>query len=129
MQDFPSQSEPPIWVSCLPLAVGLVFYVYLSFCIYKIAQKGGAENPWMPWLPIVDMLLLSEIAGKPMWWIILFFIPIVNIVVSVLLWMAVAEVLRKPAWVGVLIIVPCIGIFVPGYLAFSDSGPDAKRAS
>lgn len=128
MQDYPIHSEPPMWVSCLPLVVGLVAFVYFAFCVYKIAQKAGVENPWMAWIPILNLVPLLEVAGKPTWWIILFFIPIANIVVAILVWMAVAEAMRKPSWVGVLIIVPCIGLFVPAYLAFSDSGPGAKAA-
>jgi hypothetical protein len=47
-------------------------------------------------------------------------IPLVNIVIFIILWMAVAEARGKPSWLGILLIVPLIGIFVPGYLAWSD---------
>ena len=35
--------------------------------------------------------MLLEIAGKPLWWIILFLIPLVNIVMAVIVGLAVAK--------------------------------------
>lgn len=53
-------------------------------------------------------------------WLILFFIPLVNIVVSIIIWMKIAEMRGKPSWLGILWIIPPIGLIVVGYLAFSD---------
>ena len=33
---------------------------------------------------------------KPVWWIILLIIPLVNIVIAIILWMAIAEARNKP---------------------------------
>ena len=49
----------------------------------------------------------------------MFFIPFVNIIFNVLLWMAVAEAVKKPNWWGIMTIVPVMNIIMPGYLAFS----------
>ncbi len=53
-------------------------------------------------------------------WLILFLIPLVNIVVSIIIWMKIAEMRGKPSWLGILWIIPPIGLIVVGYLAFSD---------
>jgi hypothetical protein len=63
---------------------------------------------------------MLNIAKKPIWWIILFLIPLVNIVFIVLVWMGIAEARNKPNWWGILLIVPVANIIVPGYLAWSD---------
>ena len=97
----------------------LVIYVYISLCISKIAKKCGLENTWMAWIPIVNIWLLIQCAGKEWWWILLMFIPLLNIVIAIIVWMAIAERLGKPSWVGILVIVPVVGFFIPGYLAFS----------
>ena len=99
---------------------GLIFYVYVSFCLMKIAQKLGVENAWLAWIPIVNLWTLVQCAGKEWWWILLLFIPLVNIVIQVMIWMAISERRGKPSWVGILIIVPLANIILPGYLAFSD---------
>ena len=69
---------------------------------------------------MANIFLLLAIARKPLWWVVLFFIPLVNIVFAVLVWMGVAQARNKPVWWGILIIVPLFGLIVPGYLAWSD---------
>jgi hypothetical protein len=99
--------------------VFLAFYAYLAICLMKMAKKTNTENAWLAWIPIGNLILLLQISKKPIWWIILFFIPFVNLVMMILVWMAVAKELGKPDWLGVLMIVPVANIVIPGYLAFS----------
>jgi hypothetical protein len=98
----------------------VVLYVYLALAIQTIATKTNTENPWLAWIPIANLFLLLNIAKKPLWWLILLFIPLVSIVVAILVWMGVAEARGKPNWWGILLIVPLVGLIVPGYLAWSD---------
>ena len=107
-----------VWgVMCVVL---FLIYLYISLCIYKIAKKTGVEMAWLAWIPIIAIVPLLQAGGKPVWWIILFFIPLLNLVIGIIVWMAVAENRGKPSWVGILIIVPVINIFIPAYLAFSE---------
>ena len=63
---------------------------------------------------------MLKIAGKPLWWIILLFIPLVNISVIIVVFMGIAAARGKPSWIGILMIVPLVNLFIPAYLAFSD---------
>lgn len=98
----------------------LAFYVYLALTLQTIANKTNTENGWLAWIPIVNIVLMCNIAKKPVWWIILCFIPLVNLVIFIILWMGIAEARNKPGWWGILLIVPIVGLIVPGYLAWSD---------
>jgi hypothetical protein len=95
-------------------------YVYVALALSTIATKTNTENPWLAWIPIANVVLMLNIAKKPIWWIILFFIPIVSIVIAIIVWMGVAEARGKPNWWGILLIVPVVGLIVPGYLAWAD---------
>lgn len=97
----------------------LLVYVYMAISLSKIAKKTNTDNVWMAWIPVLNVLLTVNISKKPSWWFLLFFIPFVNIVVSVLVWMEIAKSLKKPEWLGILIIIPVANIILPGYLAFS----------
>jgi magnesium-transporting ATPase (P-type) len=97
----------------------LAVYIYMAICLMKMAKKTNTENAWLAWIPIANIILTLQIAKKPLWWIILFFIPLVNIVMAIIVWMAIAEALGKPSWLGILIIIPIVNLIVPGYLAFS----------
>jgi hypothetical protein len=101
------------------LIVVLAIYIYLAICLMKIAKKTNTPNGWFAWIPILNIVLMIQIARKPMWWIIMFFIPLVNIIFSIMIWMGVAEALKKPSWLGILMIVPIANVIIPGYLAFS----------
>jgi hypothetical protein len=102
------------------LLIGLAAYVYTSLAVQTIAEKTNTDNSWLAWIPIANLILLLNIAKKPIWWIVLCLIPLVNIIIFIIVWMAVAEARGKPGWVGVLLIVPVIGALMPGYLAWAD---------
>jgi hypothetical protein len=97
-----------------------VIYVYMALALMTIATKTNTPNGWLAWIPIANIFLMFNIAGKPAWWFILILIPLVNIVIAIIVWMAIAEARHKPNWWGILMIVPVINIIVPGYLAWSD---------
>jgi hypothetical protein len=102
------------------LACFLVGYIYISLALQTISEKTNTANGWLAWIPIANIILMLNIAKKPLWWIILFLIPLVNIVMAILVWMGVAEARSKPSWWGILIIIPFVNLIVPGYLAWSD---------
>jgi hypothetical protein len=102
------------------LVFSAAVYIYFSLALQTIAQKTDTANGWLAWIPIANLILMLNIAKKPIWWILLFLVPLVNIVMMILVWMAVAEARGKPNWWGILMIVPFANLIVPGYLAWSD---------
>ncbi len=105
------------------MAIG--FYVYGSIVLMKIAKKTNTPNSWMAWVPVLNLYLLCQIAGKSIIWFVMFFLPFINIVAMVVLWSAIAEKKGRPAWWGVLMLVPVVNVVIPGILAFS--GPSAVK--
>lgn len=103
-----------------------IFYVYIALALQTIAKKTNTENAWWAWIPILNILLMLNIAKKPLWWIVLFLIPLVSLVMSIIVWMAIAEARGKPNWWGILLIVPLLGLVVPGYLAWSNGAQKAQ---
>lgn len=68
---------------------------------------------------LLNIVLMLEIAGSDLWWILLLMVPCVNAVVGIIIWMDIAEAMDKPNWVGLLMLVPGLNFFVPYYLAFA----------
>lgn len=95
-------------------------YVYFALAFSTIARKTNTPNAWMAWIPFLNMILLLNVAQKPVWWILLFFIPFVNIAILVIVWMGVAKARGRPDWSGVFIIAPIANFILPGILAWSD---------
>lgn len=112
------QEEPSPLLFVVFLVVGLVIYAFFAFCLLKIAEKTHTEPAWWAWVPILQILLMLKVADKPLWWIILMFIPLVGIVITILVWVAICQKRNKsPLLVIGLLLIPFV--FLP-YLAFSD---------
>lgn len=97
----------------------LAIYIYTAICLMRMAKKTKTKDAWLAWIPIANIILMLNIAKKPVWWLIFFFIPLVNIAFSIIVWMEIAKRLKKPEWLGVFVIFPLVNLFVYGYLAFS----------
>ena len=59
-----------------------VVAIIVIVALWKIFEKAGKPG-WAAIIPIYNVIVLLEIVGKPWWWIILFFIPIVNIIFAI----------------------------------------------
>ena len=105
--------------SSLSWILVLAIYGYLTLCVYIIANKTNAPNAWLAWIPVVHLYLTCKIADRPGWWTILFFIPLVNIVIAIIIWMRIAQARGKPSWLGILIVIPVADLIIPGILAFA----------
>ncbi|BBC25455.1 DUF5684 domain-containing protein [Pseudanabaena sp. ABRG5-3] len=99
---------------------GLVAYLFTSFCLMKIADKLDIPNSWLSWVPIAQIWVMVRAAGKPGWWLILFFIPLVNFVIGLIVFFSIPTSLNKSSLYGLLIFVPILGVFLYfGLLAFT----------
>lgn len=47
-------------------------------------MKAGKPG-WASIIPIYNFLVMLEIIGKPWWWILLLFVPLVNIVILIIM--------------------------------------------
>ena len=78
-------------------------------------------------IPIYNAYIVCKIAGRPGWWLILFFIPIVSLVISIIVAIDVAKSFGKGAGFGVGL--AFLGfIFLP-ILAFGDATYQGPAAS
>ena len=57
----------------------LVFIVFLIASQWKVFEKAGQPG-WACLVPFYNFYILLKIAGKPGWWMIMYFIPLVNFV-------------------------------------------------
>jgi len=114
----------PMMFAGVFLMIFLIFaaaaYIYMAICLQTIAKKTNTPDAWLAWIPIANGILMLNIAHKPIWWIVLMLIPLVNIVIAVIVWMEIAKARGKPEWWGILMIVPVANLIAPAYLAFAD---------
>ena len=98
--------------------IQLLLLALIIVAMWKVFEKAGKPG-WGAIVPIYNVILMLEIAGKPLWWIILFFVPIVNIVIDIIVSIEIANRFGKGTGFGVgLALLPFI--FYP-ILGFGDA--------
>jgi Family of unknown function (DUF5684) len=109
------------------IVVWLVIAVLLFASLWRVFTKAGQPG-WAALIPIYNFIVLLKIVGRPLWWILLFLVPIVNIVVLFIIYIDLAKSFGKSTAFGVGIALLGI-IFVP-ILAWGDAtyrGPAAQQ--
>jgi hypothetical protein len=103
--------------------LAIIVIVFASF--WKLFEKAGKPG-WAGIVPIYNLVVLLEIVGRPIWWIVLFFIPCVSIIVAIVLCVDVAKSYGKDTLFAIgLFLLPIV--FYP-ILAFGSAryvGPAA----
>jgi Family of unknown function (DUF5684) len=82
------------------IVIYIVFIVGVIAGLWKAFEKAGKPG-WAAIVPIYNVVVMLEIAGKPIWWLLLFFIPCVNIIISIVVSIAVAEAYGKSQAFGI----------------------------
>jgi hypothetical protein len=96
----------------------LILVLLIVIGMWKVFTKAGKPG-WAAIIPIYNMIVLLEIAGKPIWWFILMLIPFVNIVVLIIVLIALARNFGKGVGFAIgLLLLPFI--FYP-ILGFGDA--------
>ena len=94
----------------MALLIELAIVIVVLAGVWKTFEKAGKPG-WAAVIPIYNLIVMLEIAGKPLWWIVLFFIPLVNVVAAILVCIAFAEKFAKSPAFGV-------GLALLGFIFF-----------
>ncbi len=109
--------------------VWLAVVVLVFVSLWKIFEKAGKPG-WAGIVPIYNLIVWLEIVGRPIWWIVLMFVPCVGIVVGIILCIDLAKSFGKDAAYGIGLAL--LGIVFFPMLAFGDAryvGPSAGTAA
>lgn len=110
----------------------LFWLAIVALCIatgWKIFTKAGKPG-WAAIVPIYSTIVLLEIVGRPLWWIVLCLIPFVNIVVCVILAIDLAKSFGKDTGFGIGL--AFLGVVFAPMLAFGSAeyrGPSVPPAT
>ena len=114
------------------MAIIAIFYfaivILMIASMWTVFTKAG-EPGWASIIPIYNLIVLLKIVGKPLWWIILFIIPGVNLVYLIWTYNMLSKSFGKTEGYTVGLIL--LGVVFLPMLAFGDArylGPfgDAK---
>ncbi|QUQ69195.1 DUF5684 domain-containing protein [Kutzneria sp. CA-103260] len=95
---------------------GLIVGVIAIVGLWRVFTKAGLPG-WGAIIPLYNIYLLMKVAGRPGWWVVLYLIPIVNIIVHLIVSMDVARNFGKSKVFGVvgLWLFNVIGFLILGF--------------
>jgi hypothetical protein len=96
------------------LAIGVVMIAAL----WKVFTKAGQPG-WAAIVPIYNLIVLLNIVGKPLWWIILLMVPFVNIYAIFSIAIALAKSFEKSTGFGIGLVL--LGIIFYPILGFGSA--------
>jgi len=100
--------------------IGLVVGQLISGACWWGAFVKAGQPGWAGFIPIYREIILLQIAEKPVWWVVLmYFCPIVNIIIFILVYIEVANKFGQGA--GFAIGMVCCGIIFVPILSYGSS--------
>jgi len=111
------------------IILSVLFYIYSSLALMFIAKRTNTRHAWLAWIPYANIYLISKIAQKHWWPILLIPIPIImsfflnNLISSIInyaivivififiiiWWWKIFERRGRPGWWALISIIPIIG--------------------
>lgn len=126
----PYPSEPmDLIISLIQLAV----FIVVIAGGWKTFAKAGQPG-WAVIIPIYNIYVLTQIAGRPWWWLLLFLVPIVNVVIAIIMSIDVARKFGQSTGFGIglallgFIFYPILGFGSATYQGGATAAPEAAEA-
>lgn len=79
---------------------------------WKLYQAAGRKS-WEAAIPVYNSIILMKIIGRPTWWTILLFIPIINLIMFPVIWVETLRTFGKKSTLDTI-----LGIFTLGFYIY-----------
>lgn len=125
-EDFPAAAGGAA-IAGMGLVMMLVMMVITAVFIigmWKLYVKAGQPG-WASLVPVYNIVVLLQIVGRPVWWVVLFFVPFVNFVMMLLVMIDLAKSFGQGAGMVVLMLLGGIGFLALGFGGARYLGPAA----
>ncbi len=77
---------------------------------WKLYIKAGRQA-WEAFVPIYNGVVLMKIINRPVWWVILLFLPIVNLIMLVVIWVETARSFGKNSYLDTFLAIITLGFY------------------
>lgn len=79
--------------------------------VWKLYQKAGFK-PWQALIPVYNAVILMRIINRPWWWVILLFIPVVNLIMFPVIWVETIRSFGKNTTLDTVLVVATLGLYI-----------------
>ena len=115
--------SPGLIFICLAIAVWGIA------AMWKVFEKAGQPG-WAAIIPIYNWYIMTKIAGKPGWWVLMLLIPFVNIIFAIWLYNMISKSFGKDEGFTVgLVLLSIIFWYILGFGSAKYLGPFGDPAA
>lgn len=106
----------------------ILIYLLQAYLIFLVANKLREKLAVFAWFPLANDYLITRLAKKPFYWLILMYIPLLNIYYDFILWREIFKRFNRNFLYALLMLVPILNWFGLLALAYLFKNPE-KPAS
>ena len=78
---------------------------------WKLYQKAGFKS-WQAAIPVYNAIVLMQIINRPKWWVVMLFIPIINLIIFPVIWVEIARSFGKNSTTDTLLTLLSFGLYI-----------------
>ncbi len=91
----------------------IIFIVIGLIATYFVLNKAGKQG-WKAFVPVMNIIEILKLIGRPLWWTVLFFIPIINVIVAISVAIDLYKTFGRRKWYDQILGI----IFAPFYMLY-----------
>lgn len=89
----------------------LIIQIIHGLGTWKLYVKAG-RKAWEAFVPVYNAVILMKIISRPWWWVILMFLPIVNLIMIPAAWVETARAFGKDSKLDALLCIVTLGFYL-----------------
>ncbi len=101
------------------ILIFVILNVIHGLATWKFYKRAGVEA-WKAYVPFLNFYVLMKIINRPVWWMIIVYIPIVNLLMIPSLWVQLLEVFGKNTSKDKFLSVLTLGLYI-AYLNYTEA--------
>ena len=99
----------------------LIIQVVHFLGTWKLYQRAG-RKAWEAAIPVYNAVVLMQIINRPKWWVILFFIPIVNLIIIPVTWVETIRSFGRNSTAETFAVILTLGFYIY-YVNYATNDP------
>lgn len=105
----------------------LITQVIHGLGTWKLYIKAG-RKAWESFVPVYNAVILMGIINRPKWWVILLFVPIINLIMIPVIWVETCRSFGKNTYTDTALAILTCGLYI-GYLNYTQDLTHIKDRS
>ena len=105
----------------------ILWFVLQGTAYYKFFEKAGQDG-WKGFIPVYNYFIHLQIIGRPIWWIVLLFVPVINFFVALTMHLDLMKSFGKYTYLDQVLGVVLAPIYM-NYIAWSTNTSYVEKAT